>query len=61
VKEFAMPNDRLDLRSDHPPMCPSWGMPGFDNQEAVLADGALWLTGGVALLAWTALALLLTA
>jgi hypothetical protein len=60
VKEFAMPNDTGDLRTDTT-LFPSWGMQGGDTQEGLLAGAGLWLTGGATLLMWTALALLLTA
>jgi hypothetical protein len=55
-----MPNDKLDLRSD-PTVFSSWGSPAGEGHDAVPEGPGLWLTGGAALLAWTALALLLTA
>ena len=55
-----MPHDTRDLRSDHAAPFASWGGPMSDGQEGVLAEPALWLTGGGALLLWTGLALLLT-
>jgi hypothetical protein len=55
-----MPNDR-DLDFEVPSVLHSWGSRGVDSQEAGLVDTGLWFTGGAALVAWTALALLLTA
>lgn len=56
-----MPNDSRDPRPDSPALFPAWGLPATEAYEDLSADAGLWLTGGVALLAWTGLALLLTA
>jgi hypothetical protein len=55
-----MPNDTREARADSAPLLMAWGLPGAEVQEGPF-DGAVWLTGGVSLLLWTAVALLLTA
>jgi hypothetical protein len=57
---IAMANETHDVRSDTPPVFLAWGMPA-EAPDAVFDGPALWLTGGISLLVWTALALLLTA
>jgi hypothetical protein len=53
-----MANGTEDKRSSTPVIL-GWGMPA-EAREGFFDDAALWLTGGVSLLLWTALALLLT-
>jgi hypothetical protein len=60
VKEFAMQTDTRDGRAEPLQMLP-WGMPSADAQDGGGEGWALWLTGGASLLAWTGLAILLTA
>jgi hypothetical protein len=55
-----MPNDNRDLRADSTAPFPGWAMSTGDGQERLQAESGLWLSGGAILLAWTALALLLT-
>ena len=54
-----MPNDRREARETIQVLL-SWGMPSAERDDAV-AGAAFWLAGGVTLLLWTALVLLLTA
>lgn len=56
-----MQNDSRDGRADPPPLMLAWGMPGSDVHESIIDVASAWLPGGVVLVAWTALALLLTA
>jgi hypothetical protein len=53
-----MPNDTRELQSDAPILL-AWGLPTAELPERFL-DGAWWATAGASLLAWTALALVLT-
>jgi hypothetical protein len=55
-----MPHDTRDLRADSATPLASWGSPVAD-ADGPLEETAIWVTGGATLLAWTALALLLTA
>jgi hypothetical protein len=55
-----MPNDPRTARGDSAPVFLAWGMPSVDGHEGFFGEAALWLTGGAALLLWTALSLLLT-
>jgi hypothetical protein len=55
-----MPNETQDVRTEPPPVFLAWGMP-TEAPEGWFDGPALWLTGGVSLLVWTAVALLLTA
>lgn len=55
-----MPNDPRDARAETAPVLLAWG-PGHDSSERSLEGPVLWLTGGAALLVWTALSLVLTA
>jgi len=57
-----MPNAARERRTESAPVLLPWGtqagaMPREEGEDAI----ALWLGGGVLLLAWTGLALLLTA
>jgi hypothetical protein len=53
-----MPNEPLDLRAESLPVLLPWGVPLAQASD----DGpALWLAGAASLLAWTLVALLLTA
>lgn len=55
-----MPTDTRDLRSDSMTVnIPGWGG-AAEPSDGDLAGAGLWLTGGASLLAWTALAVLLT-
>lgn len=53
-----MPNDLREMRSPRTPVVLSWGVP--NETEPSMLDAAWWLAGGLALAAWTGLALLLT-
>jgi hypothetical protein len=53
-----MSNDVREMRSTGTPFVLTWGVQ--TESEGSPADAAWWLAGGVALLAWTGLALLLT-
>lgn len=55
-----MANDTRDVQAEPAPVFLAWGMP-MEAREDFLDGPALWLTGGVSLLLWTAVALLLTA
>jgi hypothetical protein len=54
-----MANGTDDMRSTGGPVFLAWGMPA-ETREGFFDGPALWLTGGVSLLLWTGLALLLT-
>jgi hypothetical protein len=54
-----MPNDTREGRADAAPILLAWGMP-LEAAEGTFEELTVWLTGGVSLLLWTALALLLT-
>ena len=54
-----MTNDYYrDARAEHPPVVLAWGLQA--EAGGLFDDTVLWLTGGVSLLLWTVLALLLT-
>ena len=53
-----MAHDTREMTADAPVFM-AWGMP-MEAREDFLDGPALWLTGGVSLLLWTAFALLLT-
>ena len=54
-----MANDSREVRTERNPVfILAWGVPS--EAEGSFNDAALWLTGAVSLVAWTALALLLT-
>lgn len=55
-----MPHESREARADAHPLVLPWGMPTTDVREDLAGAAGLWLTGGAALLLWTALALLLT-
>ena len=55
-----MPNDARDARADALPVPLGWGA-GHDGVDGFLDGPVLWLTGGAALLLWTAVSLVLTA
>jgi hypothetical protein len=55
-----MPNDTHDLRTDSATFFQGLGLHAADGSEGFLAEAGLWLSGGVALLLWTGIALLLT-
>ena len=55
-----MTHDTRDLRTEHAASPASWGISVSDAHDGWPADPATWLTGGAALLLWTALAVLLT-
>ncbi len=55
-----MPNDTRDARAESALALRSWGMPLPEAFDDLSGDAAWWLGGGALLLAWTALALLLT-
>ena len=54
---------KTDGREGFAEMTPLWLAPAMatEARESVLGDAAWWLTGGASLLAWTLLALVLTA
>jgi len=54
-----MPNDKSESRAEHLQVLLPWGSQAADAESAA-GDAALWLTGGVSLLLWTGIALLLT-
>jgi len=54
-----MAHDTREMNADPAPVFMAWGMP-MEAREDFLDGPALWLTGGVSLLLWTAFALLLT-
>jgi hypothetical protein len=55
-----MADDTRDARTDlRAPVFLAWGMP-METREVDFDDSALWFTAGASLLAWTAVALLLT-
>ena len=56
-----MPIDSREERADSAPVFLAWGMPMAEAHEGFFDGTAMWLTGGVSLLVWTAIALLLTA
>ena len=53
-----MANDPRVVRSENTPIILAWGIPS--EAEDAMADAAWWLTGGMSLLLWTALVMLLT-
>ena len=53
-----MASDTREMRTETAQVFLAWGMPV--EAEGFFGDATLWLTGGVSLLLWTALALLLT-
>lgn len=55
-----MPDTHREGRTDTPPTMLSWGLPINDARESGVEAAAVWLTGGVGLLLWTAVAFLLT-
>jgi hypothetical protein len=55
-----MADDTREFQSEPAPVFLAWGMP-MEAREDFLDGPAMWLTGGVTLLLWTAVALLLTA
>lgn len=61
AKEPSMPNETREARPESPKVLPAWGMPGADHPQGFMDSVGLWLTGGASLLAWTGLALWLTA
>lgn len=54
-----MANDPHNVRNDPAPVFLAWGMP-TEAPVSVFDEPALWLTGGVTLVLWTVLALVLT-
>lgn len=54
-----MPNDTREGRADTGQVLGSWGFP-VETLESRFDSPVLWLTGGISLLLWTGLALLLT-
>jgi hypothetical protein len=55
-----MAHDIREMQGDAAPVFLAWGMP-MEAREDFLDEAAMWLTGGVSLLLWTAFAILLTA
>ena len=55
-----MADNNRDVPTETAPVFLAWGMP-VEAREDFLDGPALWLTGGVSLLLWTAIAVLLTA
>lgn len=55
-----MPAENRDARAETIQVLFPWGMPLADMPEDVAGSATWWLSGGVALLLWTALAFLLT-
>lgn len=53
--------DHHARRQEAAPLLLPWGMPGGERSEGVAGALSVWLGGGAVLLAWTGLALLLTA
>jgi hypothetical protein len=60
VEGVAMPNDSRDPRAESLPLLLPWGLPGTEAREDPRDAALLWLTGGAALVLWTAVALLLS-
>lgn len=56
-----MPNDAREARADNIQFLLPWGLPSAEAADDFLGSAAMWLTGGVTLVLWTALAMLLTA
>jgi hypothetical protein len=54
-----MQNHSRDAHAESPPAFLPWDMPA-QTREDLREAATLWLTGGVSLLLWTAIALLLT-
>jgi hypothetical protein len=54
-----MPNDTREGSTEAPVLL-AWGMPATEAAQGTLEEMSAWLTGGVPLLLWTALAILLT-
>jgi len=55
-----MPDESRESRSENPPTLLAWGMPSDDARQDAAEIAAWWLAGGIGLLLWTGLALLLT-
>ena len=55
-----MPDTSRESRFETPPTMLAWGLPSNDAHESGIEAAAVWVTGGVGLLLWTALAFLLT-
>lgn len=56
-----MANDPTEGTADRIPVLLAWGLPGADAREDPRERLHAWVSGGAGLLAWTALALVLTA
>ena len=56
-----MPTHVRDRREDAALLLLPWGIPGAEAPRQVADVLSVWLGGGLVLLAWTALALVLTA
>ena len=56
-----MAMETRERRMDAAPVRLAWGTPAPDRPDGPLGSAVLWLAGGFALLAWTGLALVLTA
>lgn len=55
-----MQHDTREARVESIQVLMPWGLPLAEDRENVRASAAFWLTGGVSILVWTGLALLLT-
>jgi hypothetical protein len=55
-----MPNDKSESRAENLQVLLPWGSQSAETREGEAIDAALWVTGGVSLLLWTGIALLLT-
>jgi len=55
-----MANDTHEGRAEGAPVFLAWGIPSVEAPEGLFDSAVLWVTGGVALLLWTGLSLLLT-
>jgi len=55
-----MPDDTRERRTEAAPVFLAWGIPSVEAPEDLYDNVVMWATGGVALLLWTGISLLLT-
>ena len=55
-----MPDDTRERRAEAAPVFLAWGIPSVEAPEDLFDNAVMWVTGGVALLLWTGISLLLT-